>query len=352
MEKLKNFIFSLCAVPSVSGFESRSTEALRSLIGDELEFVSVDGVGNHLFCKRSGKQNAPKILIDTHFDEIGLLVTEVLDGGFLRVCQMGGIDPSIMQASDVVIYGKQTLRGVVVSTPPHLKKDADLPKIEEMLIDTGISTEKARELIEIGTPVGFAPVYTELLNGRICGKSFDDKACAACAAFAIANTPKEALAGDVYLLLSSVEETNRLGGAAAGAFSVMPDYAMVIDVNLARVPDTKDFETVEMDKGISISVSASTNLELTRLTEKLCVDREIEHSMIAAPTSTGTNAASVNLTACGIPTVDVGLPLASMHTYTEVVSMRDCETLVKLVGEFISSEEIAEKMNFSEVSFI
>lgn len=349
--ELKDFIFELCAVPSVSGFEKRSTEELKKLVGDGLELVSVDGVGNHIFVKRCGKQGVPKILIDTHFDEIGMLVTDVADGGFLRVAPLGGIDPSILQAADVVIYGKQTLQGVVCSTPPHLKKDDKLKSAEEVLIDTGLTKEKASELIPVGTPVGFAPVYGELLNERIVGKSFDDKACAACALWAIMNTPSEELAGDVYVLLSSVEETNRLGGAAAGTFSVMPDYAMVIDVNLARVPDTKDFETVEMDKGISISVSAATHMGLTRATQSLCVEKEIPHTMIAAPSSTGTNATAVNLTRDGVPTVDVGLPLASMHTYNEVISMGDCRTLVKLVKEFVCSEQIAREMYFGEVKW-
>lgn len=349
--ELKDLIIELCALPSISGFEKRSTEDLKRIVGDRLEFVTVDGVGNHIFIKRCGKRNAPKILIDTHFDEIGMLVTDIADGGFLRVAPLGGIDPAILQAADVVIYGKQTLRGVICSTPPHLKKDDKLKSADEILVDTGLTKEMAEQLIPLGTPVGFAPIYGEMLNERIVGKSFDDKACAACALWAVMNAPAEKLAGDVYVLLSSVEETNRLGGAAAGTFSVMPDYAMVIDVNLARVPDTKDFETVEMDGGISISVSAATHMELTRATQRLCIDKEIPHSMIAAPSSTGTNAASVNLTRDGVPTVDVGLPLASMHTYNEVISMKDCRTLTRLVEEFVCSEQIARKMYFGEVTW-
>lgn len=341
---LKTLIFKLCAIFSVSGFEKRGTEELSALVGDKLEFLGTDSVGNHVFRKSCAKKNAPKILIDTHFDEIGMLVTGIAEGGFLRAAPLGGIDASILQAADVMIYGKETLRGVICSTPPHLKKSDKLPKPEEVLIDTGLSEEQARSLIEIGTPIGFAPVYGELLNGRLTGKSFDDKACVACATWAVINTPSEAMVGDVYLLFSSFEETSRLGGASSAVFSIAPDYAMVIDVNLARVPDTESFETVEMGKGVSISVSSATHIGLTRAVERLCEEREIPHSMIAAPSSTGTNAPSVNLTLDGIPVVDIGLPLASMHTYNEVIDMEDCNALVRLVKEFVCSEEIAEQM--------
>ncbi len=349
---LKDLIFKLCAVPSVSGFEKRATQELLKIIGDRLELVSVDGVGNHIFKKSCGKENARKIMLDAHFDEIGMIVTGITDGGFLRVAPIGGLDMAILQAADVIIYGKETLRGVVSSIPPHLKKDRELPEFEEILIDTGLSEEKAKELIEIGTPIGFAPIYRELLGGRLVGKSFDDKACAACALWALINTPESDLAGDVYMLLSCMEETSRLGGVSAAAFTVSPDYAMVIDVNLGRVPDTKSFETVELGKGISVSVSAATDVRLTQATVGLCEQGEIAHQIVACPDGTGTNATSVNLTCDGIPVVDIGLPLASMHTYSEVIDMEDCQTLCRLVTAFICNNEISEQMNFSEGFYI
>lgn len=343
-ETLRDFIFELCAVPSVSGFEARATGALCDILDGVLEHVFTDGVGNHVFLKRCVKENAPRVLIDAHMDEIGMMVTDVCDCGFLRVAPLGGIDPSIMQAADVIIYGKEVLRGVIVSTPPHLRDGDTLPAADEMLVDTGLSKKRAEELIPLGTPIAFSSPYGELLNGKIVGKCFDDKAPAACALWALINTPAKSLAGDVYVMLSAVEETNRVGGVAAGAFSVKPDYAMVIDVNLARVPDTKAYETVEMDKGVSLSVSAATDVRLTRKVEALCIEKDIPHTMIAAPSSTGTNAISLNLTEYGIPTVDVGLPLASMHTYNELISMNDCEALVRLVEAFITSRSLAESM--------
>jgi hypothetical protein len=69
----------------------------------------LDNVGNQIFVKKCGKENAPKIMLDAHMDEIGMYVTEILDGGFLRVTNIGGIDTGILQASDVIIYGKNAL---------------------------------------------------------------------------------------------------------------------------------------------------------------------------------------------------------------------------------------------------
>ena len=349
---LKDFIFSLCSVMSVSGFEKRAEAQISELTKGMFDSDYTDAVGNRIFFKKCNKPNAPRVLIDAHLDEIGMIVTDVCRGGFLRIANLGGIDVSIMQAADVIIYGKQKLRGVIVSMPPHLKKDDKLPDADELLVDTGLSEDKLRELVDIGTPVGFAPIYGEMLGDHLIGKSFDDKACAACAIWAVAQTPADQLAADVYLMLSATEETNRLGGASAGAFVCDPDYAMVIDVNLARVPDTKNYETVEMGGGVSISISAATDRRLSLATAELCREKDIEFCTIAAPSSTGTNATTVNLVGLGIPTVDVGLPLACMHTYNEVISMKDVNTLVSLVREFICSDKIAAQMARGEVSFI
>lgn len=342
-EILAQKIVALSSVMSVSGYECRGADEACRLLGDGFDSIEQDAVGNCFLWKKCGREGAPTILVDTHFDEIGMLVREILTGGFVRLAPIGGLSPSVLQAADVILYGKEILRGVIISTPPHLRnaEENHLPDCEELLVDTGYSKEELEQILPIGSPVGFAPVYRELLNRRLMGKSFDNKACAAIAAHAIAATPKEALAGDVVLMLSSYEETSRLGGASAGAFRCAPDYAMVIDVNLATVPDVPKAETVPLGEGISLSVSAATDPALTRAAEALCKARGIAHTMIAAPSSTGTNATAVQLTGGGIPTVDVGLPLKNMHTYNEVIDLADAEALGRFVEAFVCDGEIA-----------
>ena len=343
-EKLKKKIFSLCALPTVSGFETRATDALRDMFSADFDEIRVDAVGNHLLIKRGGREGAPLALVDTHLDEIGMMVTDVCEGGFLKFTSIGGLSLAVLQGADVVIYGHETLRGVVTSTPPHLRSDDGdkLTDIDGLAIDTGYSRAELERLVPIGTPVGFAPRYAELLGGRIAGKSFDNKACAAIAAAAIADADRASLACDVALLFSSVEETSRVGGAAVAAFALYPDYAMVIDVNLARIPDAPKYETVPLGEGVSLSIASCTDRALTEAVASICDGENIAYSPIAAPSSTGTNAPSVNLAGAGIPVVDIGLPLKNMHTYNEVVSLDDACSLYSLVGRFITSEKLAD----------
>ena len=343
--EFKDLIISFASLMSVTGYESYDKDKLDLLVENIFDESFTDALGNRFFVKKCGRENAPRILVDAHMDEIGMVVTEIKEDGFLKVTNIGGVDTRILQASDVVVYGKEKIFGVVGSTPPHLQKPEDAKKLKEigdLLIDTGYTKETLSELVRIGTPVGFAPKYAELANGKLAGKGFDDKACAACAVEGIKRASREDLAGDVYLMLSSREETNFPGGASVGSFTVDPDYALIIDVNLGRTPDTPKTETVVMGNGVSLTFCPVTDRRLTKMTADIADKNEIKWQISVSGRGTGTNTPDINLTREGIPCVDVGLPLKSMHTSAEVLDMRDAESAAELVKLFVCSKEIAD----------
>ena len=341
---LKELIISLSGVMSVSGNERRGGEELKKLIGGVFDDYKTDALGNHLFIKKCGRPNAPRILVDTHFDEIGMMVTGIKEGGFVSVTNIGGVDTRILPASEVIIYGKEPVYGVFAAKAPHLSTAADMEKLtplSEMLIDTGYTKEELEELCPLGTPVGFKPIYADLLNDRLAGKAFDDKACGACAIFGIDAVQRRDLAGDVYFLFSAFEETGMTGARVAG-FGLRPDYALVLDVTHASVPEAKDRYLPEFGSGVAVAASPITNRRLTRMVTDLCKNGNIPFTVDACPGSTGTNANVLGVSAEGIPTALCSLPLKSMHTSAEVLSMEDARALSRVVSAFIKSKEISE----------
>ena len=341
---LKELIISLSGVMSVSGNERRGGEELKKLIGGVFDDYKTDALGNHLFIKKCGRPNAPRILVDTHFDEIGMMVTGIKEGGFVSVTNIGGVDTRILPASEVIIYGKEPVYGVFAAKAPHLSSPADREKLtplSEMLIDTGYTKEELEELCPLGTPVGFKPIYADLLNDRLAGKAFDDKACGACAIFGIDAVQRRDLAGDVYFLFSAFEETGMTGARVAG-FGLRPDYALVLDVTHASVPEAKDRYLPEFGSGVAVAASPITNRRLTRMVTDLCKNGNIPFTVDACPGSTGTNANVLGISAEGIPTALCSLPLKSMHTSAEVLSLDDARALSRVVSAFIKSKEISE----------
>ena len=342
---LKDMIFNIASLMSISGYEDYSAAKLDEYIGEYFDSHYRDAVGNVVYIKKCGKKNAAKILIDTHFDEIGMYVTDIKDGGFLTVIQIGGLDTRILQGAEVIIYGTREIYGVIASTPPHLQQPSDekkLCEVKDLYIDTGYSKEELSTFVRVGTPVGYKSVMTELKNGRITGKGFDNKACGACAVGALAGLTADELCGDVYLLFSAHEETVNMGGAAVGAYNIDPDYAMVIDVNLGTTPDTKKYETVSLSEGVSITLSAVTDRKLTAKTIQMADRKGIKYQKCVSASNTGTNTPAVNLVRSGIPVVDVGLPLRCMHTYSEVISLDDAEQTAALIASFVCERDIEE----------
>ena len=101
--ELKELIISLSSLMSVTGNESYSADKLKSLIGDVFDECYTDKIGNHIFVKKCGRENAPKIMIDCHFDEIGMIVSDVCEGGFLKIANIGGVDAKILQSAEVTV---------------------------------------------------------------------------------------------------------------------------------------------------------------------------------------------------------------------------------------------------------
>ena len=340
---IKELLVSVCSLMSISGYERYNKKELFELIGDKFDTCYTDNIGNHIFVKKCGRENAPKILIDCHYDEIGMMVSSIKEGGFISVEPVGGVDARLLQSSEVTIYGKKEIYGVFASTPPHLMSPTAADKltpIRELIIDTGYTKEELEEIVSLGTPVGYRPVYTELLNNRLAGKAFDDKACGVCAIAGIEKADREDLAGDVYFVFSTREEIGLMG--FTGAYSIDPDYALVIDVTHAYTPDMEGRKRGECSSGVALSMSAVTNRGLTKMCIDICKEKGFKYTVQAEPNSTGTNANKIVTVRNGIPTVLASLPIKSMHSANELLAIDDCETIADFVCEFIKSKEIAE----------
>ena len=340
---LKALITSLCGIYSVSGAESGGAQSVGRVLGDLFDEQITDAVGNHIFIKRCGRKNAPKILVDAHFDEIGMMVTDITEDGFVRFTNVGGVDTRILPGAKLLIYGKKIVEGIVCAMPTRLlgNDPEKLPEIGQLYLDTGIGAHELKKMISIGSSIGFMPTYTNLLGGKIAGKAFDDKACGACAAYGIAAVETKDLAGDVYFLFSAGEETSMLG-ARTGGERICPDYAMVIDVTHAATPDTGDLPLASFGSGAVLEYAPVVNRAMTNMLKKVVVQKEIPFTCAATGGSTGTNANRLWMTGDGVPTVLVSLPIKNMHSSTEVLDLRDAQAVADVVSAFVSDKEIGE----------
>ena len=336
---------TLCDTMTVSGNERNAHDAVRALVGDKVDEITTDPARNLILCKKCGRPGAPKILLDAHMDEVGMLVRSVQDGGFVTVVPVGGLDRQILPASDCLLWGeKKTIPGVFAATPPHLYGvlGKDVPSWDKLVIDTGCTKEELEACgVRIGTPISYKRQWTHLLNDRIAGQGFDDKCCAAVLLYALLRLPREALVGDVYITLTAGEEIGS-GKADCAAFGIQPDIAIVTDVNFAAAPGVSPDESAPMGEGPMVSLSAVTDRRLTDRILAIAEQVGISVNTTVEPTNTGTNATSLVYSQYGIPTAVVGMPLAGMHSYNEILSLADAESFAKLIQGILTTEGIAD----------
>lgn len=333
--QLKDLIFDLCDLPAPSGYEERAFARVSELLAPYVDEVKTDAMGNLMAVKRCGKANAKKLMLDAHMDEIGMIVTDIDKSGFLRFGNLGGIDPRMLPAREVKLLTDPPLRGIIDTMPPHALKAEDMDKsidAKKLFIDVGLSAEKAKELIPLGTPAVFAGSAECFGEHEICSKALDDRSCVAIIIKIMEALSSRDVGLDVYCLISTQEELG-MRGAITGAYAISPDYAVALDVTHAATPDSKKGETMEMNKGAAIGVGPNMNRALTKMLFDIAKEQAIPVQTEVMGGCTGTNGWVIQVSREGVATALASLPVKYMHSPVETMDIRDAEAIIKLVTE-------------------
>ena len=333
-------IARLTALTAVSGRESACFDALREQTAGLFDEITTTPTGSFAGVIRCGRPDAPLVLLDAHIDEIGFVVTEICDGGFLRVAAVGGIDTRVLSASEVTVYGKEAVRGVFTSKPPHLQEAGESKKkieLRDLYIDTGYPKEALEEKVSVGDAAGFFAPALPLENRMVTSKALDDRICAFSILRAAETVDRAKLTTDVCILLSGGEEIGYIGVRTA-AFALCPDAAVALDVTNAHMPGgPRHKKDVQLGNGPVISYSATTSRAFTRTLTDTAEAHGIPYAVAAEPGATGTNAHVLQITRSGVPTALVSVPLRYMHTCAEVVSIDDAENAARLLCAFLEN---------------
>ena len=107
----------------ISGYENRINEKIKDMLLEVSDNVYIDTLGNVIAEKKCGKENAKKVMIEAHMDEIGLMVKDIDENGFISVVNVGGVDQRILPSAEVIVHGKRDIKGVIGAKPPHLLSD-------------------------------------------------------------------------------------------------------------------------------------------------------------------------------------------------------------------------------------
>ena len=337
---MENLLKRLVEAPSISGSEKNVRDLIAKEIKPYVDEIKIDKIGN-LIC-RKGK-GSPKIMIAAHMDELGFMVKQIDDKGFIKFETIGGWDTRIIPARKVKIYGsKGSVAGVIGSKAAHLqeKEEKEKPaKLKEMYIDVGASSRK--DVDKLGISVGdfiIAHETMEKLYGtKYTGHNFDDK-IGCLAMIEIAKALKKTK-GTIYFV-GSVKEEIGLVGIRGSSFHVNPDIVIALDVGLAGdTPDIKGEATTSLGEGPVLVVKDALSI-IKEDTKKWVMDVAKKNKIpiqMDVTSSGATDAAVVPMIREGIPSVAILSSSRYTHTPVEVVDMKDVKNMIKLIIELVKS---------------
>jgi len=329
----------------IAGNERAPREVMKKYIAPYADTVETDNLGS-VIAKKVGDESGPKIVVAGHLDEVGFMVTQIDDKGFIKFQTVGGWWSQVMLAQRVTITTRKgdEVIGVIGSKPPHILP-ADVRNkvvdIKDMFIDIGAASKD--EVLECGVrPGDMVTPYFEfnvMKNEKyLLAKAWDNRIGCAIAIDVMKALQNEKHPNILYSV-GNVQEEVGLRGAKTATHKIQPDIGFAVDVGVAGdTPGvTAKESTSKMGAGPQIVVYDASMVSHRGLRE-FVLDVADENNIpyqFEAMAGGGTDAGSIHVTANGVPALSIGIATRYIHSHAGILHRDDYDNAVKLMVEVI-----------------
>lgn len=334
----------LCQIPGPTGSEGRVAEAIREQLSDiEGIDVSADRGGNLIVSYSCGKEDAARVMVSAHMDEVGMMINDITDDGYIKFACLGGIDPRVLCGRHVTLMGDAgDIPGVIASKAIH-HQTADerhtATTVDKMYINIGApNKEEAQKHVAIGDSGTFrADFYRLGSEGKtLCGKAIDDRLGCAVMIGTLRRLVSEGvtLPYDVYFCFTTREEIG-LSGAQTVAQSIEPRVAIVLEstavADIAGVGETS--RVGKLGDGGAISLADRSTIYDKGLIE-YALDTAKQKGIkaqIKKYVSGGNDAGHIHKSGRGVRALAISAPTRYLHSASCVAHADDFEAIEQLV---------------------
>lgn len=357
LDETLTMLKDLTDAKGIPGNEREPREVMKKYIEPFADEVTTDGLGS-LIAKKVGKEGGPKVLVAGHLDEVGFMITQIDDKGFLRFQTVGGWWSQVMLAQRVtIVTSKGDVTGVIGSKPPHILSAEARKKpveIKDMFIDIGASSRE--EAQEWGVKPGDMVVpyfeFTVMNNEKmLLAKAWDNRIGCAIAIDVLKQLKGEKHDNVVYGV-GNVQEEVGLRGAKTSTNVIKPDIGFGVDVGIAGdTPGVTEKEAMsKMGKGPQIilyDASMVSHKGLRDFVTGVADELNIPYQFDTVPGG-GTDAGSIHLANQGVPSLAVTIATRYIHSHAAMLHRDDYENAVKLIVEVIKrlDQDAVNKITF------
>ncbi len=337
---MKELLKTLVETHGPSGYEDAVRKVVLREVKPLADEIRVDVLGNVIARKKPapGAKNPKKIMLASHMDEIGVIVSHIDENGFVRFANIGRT------------FGRYTLgarvqflngtRGVVGYD--RLEKIDSLLPTNKMFIDVG-ATGRQDCPVKIGDVGAFERPYMEIGN-RLVAKSLDGRAGVAVLietlrSFSTGNRGNVKPArNDVYFVFTTQQEVGARGAGPA-TYGIEPDIGIVVDVTPSGDTPVSLKVAMELGKGPCIKIRDAGMIADPRVVEWMIGSAEkaripYQREVQLAGSS---DARQIQVTRAGVMTGALSIPLRYAHSSSEMLDFNDLRLSVKLLTVLLSN---------------
>ncbi len=348
------------SIPGGSGYESLMAYRLKEDLEPLADEVKIDLLGNVIACFPGKNPKAPTVMLFAHMDQIGFVVTNIDQAGYLHVNKNGSVPDKV--APGLALRVRTTkgdyLPAVVSEKSYHVMTEQEkmqVTPIPDLRIDVGASkpSQVLEKNIQVGCSIVYAPVFERLLGSQVAATALDNRGSCLVLTMCAEALSRTQVDSTVYIV-GTVQEEHNLRGAMVAAQTIKPDIAIALDVCLAsNAPGLEDRFTVRTGGGPVINMysfhgrgtlnGVIAHEGLARHMAKTAEEGDIPVGWFA---SRGllTDATYVQNLFGGIATIDLAFPVKYAHSPCEVCDVNDLVLLsdlcVKAIAGFDESFQL------------
>lgn len=337
---------TLTELPAAPGDESAVRAFMREELTKYTDEIIQDNLGSIFGVRHSSVENAPRIMVAGHMDEVAFMVTSITDNGMIRFQTLGGWWNQVMLAQRVDVFAKNgKIPGVIASVPPHLLTDAERNKpmeIKNMLIDVGADDKADAVAMGIRPGQSIIPVcpFTPMANPKkIMAKAWDNRyGCGL--ALELAKELKDVPLANTLFTGANVQEEVGLRGAQTAANMIKPDLFFALDASPANDASGDKNQFGQLGKGTLLRIHDRTMITHRGMREFILDTAEtnnIPYQFFVSPG--GTDAGRVHTMHEGIPSAVIGVCSRYIHTAASIIHVDDYAAAKELIVNLVKSAD-------------
>lgn len=338
---------SITEIGAVSGDEFRLSNFIKNIFAKFGHEMFVDRIGN-LIIKIKGKSSSKKMMIFSHIDEPGLVVTNIDRNGFLDFDIVGDLRPKDLASQEVYVWGKKPILGLLGLKPPHIlypeERKASVV-LDDMKIDVGFSRKEALRYIDIGDTVTFKTKCLFFRDNMLCAKALCDRVGIAVLYKTLSELRNVDM--EVYVVLG-VQHYNDYMGARVAVNEIKPDIALVLDTIEGKTRENP-YENIRCGFGPVVYSGPTVNSILTQWLIQCArsMKSEFKYQVKAISAENLTDGWVIQVACGGIPVAILSIPIMYKYCSAEIVKILDLDYTSKLLLDFIYS---SDKKNWGELN--